>query len=191
MKDKSNRYLKPINILSVVAVLVSVISLVVSIVTILNISRELMIVIIVVVISFFSGVFSNRLTRIISKLSRARRVFLSYSHGMEDDIRQIIDVLRERGAKVWMDQERIKPGQDFKEEIKQAMFDADTVILFVGKELSPNVMYEIRLAKERGKKIIPVILESGELPNDIEGLKYIDLRKNKEVGIREIVDAST
>jgi predicted nucleotide-binding protein len=192
MKEKSNKWLKfTVHLVPIAGAVLSVFALIVSIVSILDVSRELMISIFAVMVSFLVGVYSNRLTSAVSKLSRAKRIFLSYSHELEEDVRQISDELREKGAKVWMDQNRIKPGQNLKDEITHAMIDADTVIVFVGKELSPNVMYEIGIAKAKGKKIIPVILRSGELPSDIEELMYIDLRQDKDDGIKKLVDAST
>ncbi|ESQ14692.1 MAG: hypothetical protein N838_31305 [Thiohalocapsa sp. PB-PSB1] len=53
------------------------------------------------------------------------------------------------------------------------MEDADTVLVFIGDEPSPNVAFELGLAEGRGKRIIPVRAGGAELPSDIQGLRYL------------------
>jgi len=69
------------------------------------------------------------------------------------------------------------------------MEDADTFIVLLGKDLSQNTIYEIKLAKEKGKRIIPVLVEDTQLPPDLSDLKYVDLRWNKEEGLKTVVEA--
>jgi hypothetical protein len=47
----------------------------------------------------------------------------------------------------------------------------------------------LKIAQERAKRIIPVILDNTDLPSELKDKKYIDLRENKDEGIKELIRA--
>ncbi|MEW6378911.1 MAG: toll/interleukin-1 receptor domain-containing protein [bacterium] len=144
-----------------------------------------------VLLAFLSGLYSQQLSRGLSKLSHIKRVFLSYPSDFEVYATRVAQALRHNGAKVWIAEERIKPGEKIEEKISQAIDDADNVVVFLSKGISPNMLHEINIARAKRKRIIPVLLESVEIPADIQGLRYIDLRENKEDNLQELVRAAS
>ena len=124
------------------------------------------------------------------KLSRSRRVFLSYSHDYKNTAREVTDILRQSGAKVWIDEEQIKPGDSISNTIQGAISDSDTFIALITNQPKENLLYELNIAKNNGLKVIPVLLRQIDLPPDLKDLSYIDLSIDKENGFRKLVEAT-
>jgi hypothetical protein len=177
------------NLLPAIGSATSIIGLAVAVVTILEISPALLISMGSVVVSFLAGVYSKDLAKSVRKLSRVRRLFLSYSSHSEDIANELSLLLRNKGAKVWTARERVKAGQSFEQAIRQAIDDADAFIVFLGKDLSPNVNYELGLAQAKHKKIVPILLESGQVPNDLRGIMYVDLGLDKNKAFDDVIKA--
>ncbi|CRI64085.1 hypothetical protein THIOKS11720013 [Thiocapsa sp. KS1] len=179
------------DVLAILGAVASTVGLVLAIVSWLDISRDLLISVISSLVAFLAGVFSSRLATRVKSLMGSPRVFLSYPAALTVEVKAIAELLRRRGAQVWLDQERLKPGQDWRSEIARAMEDADTLLVFIGDEPSPNVAFELGLAEGRGKRIIPVRAGGAELPSDIQGLRYIDLRADRDVGLEQLIESAT
>jgi len=185
--DKSSK--RAINLLAILGSTASTIALGVAVTAILKISPALLISGGSLVVSFLAGVYSKDLAKSVRKLSRVRRIFLSYSSQSEVIAKELSLLLREKGAKVWTAKERVKAGQSLEQAIKQAINDADAFIVLLGKDLSPNVMYELGVAQAEHKKIVPILLESGQVPSDLRGIMYVDFALDKNKAFDEVVKA--
>jgi len=137
------------------------------------------------------GIFSKYLAGVAKKLRVAPRVFLSYSHDDQEVARIVADALRNRGARIWLDAERVEPGQAFRPAIEKAIDDADTFVALLSEKRSANLMYELGLARAKGLRVIPVLLADAAVPADLEGVRYIDLRPGHPRGLEELVKAAT
>jgi hypothetical protein len=82
--------------------------------------------------------------------------------------------------------EQIEPGQSISGTIEKAIRDADTFVALLSKEQGPNLMLELGLAKARGLRVIPVLLEPADVPSDIASLRFIDLTSNRETGLEQL-----
>ena len=140
---------------------------------------------------FVLGLLSKRLTKAASKFQKGPRVFLSYN--WEDKIfaALLAASLRNRGAKVWLDNERVKPGDDFLSEIERAMGDSTSIVALLSSRRSEFLDHELRLARKKGLRIVPVLTSRDKPPQDLADLRYIDLRGGGETAVDEIVEAVT
>ena len=175
--------------ISSVGVLASVVGLLVAIASYLNLSTELSLALSSAVIGLLVGLFSKQLSYSARRLSLSRRVFLSYSSDLEQAVKELADQLRKTGTKVWMDIDRIKPGEPISESIKQAMEDTDTLVVFLSSKQTPWVAKEIEQAKANKIRIIPVTTDPKFIPDSILDLKYIRLTDNKQAALTELVNS--
>lgn len=130
-----------------------------------------------IVVTIMAGVFSAWISVNVKNLiTRRKRVFFSYSHSAKPTVTEFARAFKKSGVRVWMDSERIHPGQSIPKAINLALEDADAVVAFIGKELSSSAKSEIEAARRKGIPIIPVVIENGQLPKELEGLRYFDLR---------------
>lgn len=107
------------------------------------------------------------------------KVFLSYAKEDGAVVKEFHDQLKALGLDPWMDQERLLPGQSWEHEIDRALNAANVVILFmslrsvkkrsfVTREANAAVS-NLRYKKSDDIYIIPVLLESCEIPEEIAG----------------------
>ena len=137
-----------------------------------------------------TGVFSVPLARFAMKFRRSRRVFISYSHTDHAIAHEVAEALRSNGTLVWLDQERIKLGESIPDAIERGIDNSDAVVVLLSDQPTPNLLLELGMAKAKGLRIVPVRVSDGEIPADLQGLRYIDLRDKRGSGIQELVNAT-
>jgi hypothetical protein len=145
---------------------------------------------ITVIVSGLFGIFSGYLVKLIKKVRVAPRVFLSYSHANQATAEKLSETLRAHGVRVWLDSERMKPGDEIRPMIERAISDTDTFLALLSGRPSPNLSIELGLARAKGLRVIPVLLEGAQIPSDLKDLRYIDLRDFAH-GLSELVEAVT
>ncbi len=123
--------------------------------------------------------------------SRPLRVFLCHSSSDKPMVRELYQKLSAEGwMDVWLDEEKLLPGQDWDYEIDQALDKSDAVIVtlstdsvskegYVQKEL--RFALDIALEKPEGTIfILPVRLDDCERPRrlrPIQGIDYFPLER--------------
>ena len=94
---------------------------------------------------------------------RPMKIFLSYGHPENDICLRIRDALKERGHLPWIDQEKIKQGDDWREKITDGILDSQGVISCLSKHSvrEPGVcLDELSIAiGVRGGNIHTILLE--------------------------------
>jgi hypothetical protein len=113
------------------------------------------------------------------------KVFLCHSSGDKVEVKNLYELLVERGANPWLDSEKILPGQEWNLEINKALDDSDVILLCLSKQSVDKEGYvqkEIRLALDRALEmpegrifLIPTRLEECELPYKIKNYQWVDL----------------
>jgi TIR domain len=176
-------------IIAIVGTIASTAGLIASVALLLDFRNEILASFVGVLVGVAAGYYSSYLSESFRKLNFGKRAFVSYQRPGEPYVRKLTESLREAGTKVWISRGRLKPGDSWEKEIRTAIDDADSVIVMLGKDVSKNTLYEIKVAKEKGKRIIPILIEGAELPSDLFGIEYVDLRENAEEGIRAVVEA--
>lgn len=88
-------------------------------------------------------------------------LFVSYSHRDTASVYPILDALHDRKYRIWYD-ESCENGNDFRDELRERIKFSSAVVLFVSKASmeSPFCGMEIIVARENGKRIYPIYLES-------------------------------
>lgn len=97
-------------------------------------------------------------------------VFISYSRNDRDTVKPIYEWLEKAGIKCWLDMDGMYSGVSFKKVIVDAIKQSK-VLLFMSSEnsnKSRNVISEVSIAVEYGKKIIPVRLDMTTYSESIE-----------------------
>ena len=97
-------------------------------------------------------------------------IFISYKREEQEKARQLAAALEKQGWSVWWDP-KLRGGERFDDVIQQALTDARCVIALLSPQAlqSTYVMNETRYALRRNK-LIPVVIESVDLPFDLEGV---------------------
>lgn len=117
--------------------------------------------------------------------SRLLRVFLCHSSGDKPAVRDLCQRLRVDGFEPWLDEDEILPGQDWKEEIPQAVRACDVVVVCLSRTsvskdgyLQKELREALSVAEEKPEGsifIIPVRLEEVDVPRRLTQWQWADL----------------
>jgi hypothetical protein len=118
-------------------------------------------------------------------LSKPIRIFLLHARSDQNEVHRLYRRLLKTGADIWLDQERLLPGQDWAYEIKKAIHNSDIVIACLSRQFNRQGGYrheELKIALEKantkepgGIFIIPARLESCDLPEPLGRWQRVDL----------------
>ena len=118
-------------------------------------------------------------------LSKQLQVFLVYARGDQNAVHRLYKRIAKEGANVWMDVEKILPGQDWEYEIRKAIRQSDIVIVCLSRGFMKQGGYrheELRIALKKTKSvpdgeifIIPARLETCDTPELLRRWQRVDL----------------
>jgi hypothetical protein len=122
-------------------------------------------------------------------------VFFSYARVDAEMVDRIAADLMAEGINVWLDRDRLAPGESWVEQIEGAIRHSDFLLFFISRNSldSKWAMAEYRAAftspkATGGTRIIPVLLEEvGELPPFLAHIQYADFTKSYYAGVRSLV----
>jgi hypothetical protein len=110
-------------------------------------------------------------------------VFISFGSADRERARAVSKVLQAAGIPCWMDEERIRPGYVFHEEIVKAIKAARLFLLLCSTQSMRNryVIQEVHVAWSQSKLYLPVLLEPLAVPHDLpdgirialEGIQFV------------------
>lgn len=119
------------------------------------------------------------------KLSKQLQVFLLHARQDEEAVRRLYWRLKKEGADVWLDQEKLLPGQDWVYEICNAIHTSDAVIVCLSRQFVKQGGYrheELKIALETADSlgagdifIIPARLEACDVPDSLQRWQRVDL----------------
>jgi HEAT repeat protein len=106
-------------------------------------------------------------------------VFVSYTHEDEDFVADLVHHVEGAGIAVWVGGPKWRAGEDWHEEVDQAIRDAFALILVLTPEAvsSEYVAYEWALAMGLGKSLIPVLLRDAGLHPRLTRIPALDFRE--------------
>jgi hypothetical protein len=114
-------------------------------------------------------------------------IFLIHAHSDKETVRKLYQRLIDVGLNAWLDAERLQPGQDWQNEIRNAILKCDVVIVCLSNGFDKQRGYrheELKLALEKANFlpddevfIIPVRLEKCDMPESLRHLHRVDLFK--------------
>jgi TIR domain len=122
------------------------------------------------------------------------RAFISYSHSDQGVAHKLSEDLRKNGVDIWADFWDLNPGDSlvekiFSEGIRDASFflillsPSSTSSEWVRHELDTGVVRRL----EGLTRLIPVIIQSTDVPVALRSLQWVDLTSDYERGLRELV----
>ena len=96
-------------------------------------------------------------------------VFISYASKDRERILHLVEQLESSGISVWIDQMSIEGATMWSQEIVSAIRNCKVLILAISRNSadSKNVVKELALASEGHKSILPIYLESVEVPESM------------------------
>lgn len=113
------------------------------------------------------------------------KCFISHAwrEGGHDFAIRLADALRANGVDVWLDEEQIHGGQLVEQRMRTGVIHECDVFLFV---LSPASLKSqpcttereeaLKRRAETGLQIIPILLKDCDIPQNLQGLLYVDFR---------------
>jgi len=103
-------------------------------------------------------------------------IFISHNHDDADFAELLKLKLEKSKLNGWIDSERLKIGQDWREEIDIGIQNSIAVIAIMTPEArkSEYVTYEWAYAWGKGKKVFPLMLKQTQLHPRLESLQYLD-----------------
>ncbi len=121
----------------------------------------------------------------VSQDLKPQRVFLCHGKEDKDAVRTLYRQLEKDGFNPWFDEEDIIPGQEWEPVIKEAVREAEIVLVCLSKSSTTRrgfAQKEIRIALEVAEKlpdgeiyIIPLRLEECEVPQRLGKWQWVDL----------------
>jgi hypothetical protein len=105
-------------------------------------------------------------------------IFVSYSHQDAGLVQLVVKLLRATEDVVFQDLDSIKPGRKWRREIEEALHAAQLFVLFwcYHASRSKEVKKEYELAVTTGKDVLPVLLDTTSLPEQLNDFQCIDFR---------------
>ena len=114
-------------------------------------------------------------------------IFLIHAHSDRETVHKLYQRLISDGLNVWLDVERLQPGQDWQNEIRNALLKCDVILVCLSRGFDKQQGYrheELKLVLEKANflpdgqvYIIPVRLEKCEMPESLRHLHRVDLFK--------------
>ncbi len=121
------------------------------------------------------------------------RIFFSYSRTDKSIVDDLIQRLEAAGHQVWLDRGGIRGGEQWREEIVEAIEGNDAFVLVLSKNstASDHVRAELDVAKEGRKRIIPIDIQPVVIPSSMKyqlaGLQRINMHADFEHGYQELL----
>lgn len=133
-------------------------------------------------VSLIEGIVAERSSLLVSPFDSVAMagedglIFISHDHDDADFAELLKLRLEKHGLKGWIDSERLKAGQSWREEIDKGLEDSLAVVVVMTPDArkSEYVTYEWAYAWGKGKKIIPIMLKQTQLHPRLESLQYLD-----------------
>ena len=126
-------------------------------------------------------------------------VFLSYSPEDRQAAQKLSQNLSDAGARTWLDQNNLLPGQVWQQEIRHAIRSSNVFLVLLSTHVVRKTGYiqkEIKFALDEMDArpqdktyIIPVRLDNCQVPDSLAGLQWVDLFPDWNAGLDSILRA--
>ncbi len=120
-------------------------------------------------------------------------IFISHSHLDAEPVSRISSRLEADGHQVWIDTEKLQPGDNIQEKLSEALKSADAMIVVISQnsfksrwvqsEFSAIAFQQISTGQRR---IIPVKIDRSEVPSYLAERLYVDLSTDFDAGLETL-----
>jgi outer membrane protein assembly factor BamD (BamD/ComL family) len=117
--------------------------------------------------------------------NRPLKVFLCHASGDKPVVRDLYKQLVLEGVDAWLDQEKLLPGQDWRLEIPNAVYEADVVVICLSSRsitkegyVQKEIKFALDIAEEKPDGtifLIPARLEECPVPERLSRWQWVDL----------------
>src|SRR5215471_9272363 len=113
------------------------------------------------------------------------KVFLSYGREDQATAHLLYEVLSAEGLEVWFDQANLVPGASWNDELNEALYSSNAVVVLIGHGASsPSLQREAEVALEHvarspSAQVIPLLLPGShyeDVPFGLRQFPVVDLR---------------
>ncbi len=128
---------------------------------------------------------------------RTLSVFLCHSSNDKPQVRELYKQLKSDQFDPWLDEEKLLPGQDWKQEISKAVRKADVVIVCLSRGsiskagyVQKEITYALDIADEQPEGtifLIPLKLEECEVPERLSRWHWVNFFEKS--GYKRLLDA--
>jgi hypothetical protein len=105
------------------------------------------------------------------------RIFLSYSHEDMPRAQQFAEELRQRGADVWLDIEKLAVGNSLVHKIEKAIRESDMFLVLISPASPQSAWTERELAlalkTQNRTRVVPVLLPGATIASDLRDVLYL------------------
>lgn len=117
------------------------------------------------------------------------KVFFSYSRSDADFVLKVAKALRKEGRHIWVDQLDIPKGGRWDEEVEKALKASRCLLVALSpaSSQSQNVLDEVSYALDEKKVVIPILLQSGNIPFRLKRLQYIDFTGDFDDAYQQLI----
>lgn len=118
-------------------------------------------------------------------------VFISHSHDDADFAELLKLKLEKENINCWIDSEKLKIGQEWRQEIDDGINNSKAVIVIMTPEArkSEYVTYEWAYAWGKDKRIFPIMLKQTTLHPRLESLQYLDFTNRASRPFNDLIDS--
>jgi len=119
----------------------------------------------------------------------AQLAFFSYSRSDSECVLRLAEDLRAAGARVWLDQLDIEPGQRWARAVEDALTNCPRVlvVLWPSSVESPNVQNEVTFALEEKRTVIPILYRDCKVLLQLRDFQYADFRTDYARGLTALL----
>lgn len=135
--------------------------------------------------AIMSSVTSLVATKSIRRNRQARHIFIVYSHKDRSVAKEIAGLLRDAGFDPWLDEEKLLPGQNWNRALSQAISKSGAALILLSENFyaSQSTIKELDrvssviLSRDKDvSPILPIRLDSAEVPSRLAEIQWIDWR---------------
>jgi tetratricopeptide (TPR) repeat protein len=112
--------------------------------------------------------------------------FIIHSGVDAEWVRRLKGALEERGVRVWLDRDEIRPGDLFVTSLEVGLSDSTAVLIVVSPEsirsrwVEGEYAWALAQANDRGQRVIPCVLRDAELPAFLSCRERVDFRDDSK-----------
>ncbi len=119
------------------------------------------------------------------------QIFVSYSRIDKAFAQRLADDLTKNGCRVWLDLKNIASGANWDLEVQRGLDSSDTmlVLLTPTASASQNVADEWNYFAEKGKRIIPLMIQPNEVPFRLSRRQRVDFIQDYDQGLAALLRA--
>lgn len=119
------------------------------------------------------------------------KIFFSYSRKDTEFVLKLAKDLRDAGIDLWLDQLDIEPGTHWDNSIENALNAAPTMLFIMSPDsvVSHNVMDEVSYALEGGKRVIPVLHKTCNVPFRLRRVQFLDFTRDYNIAFSHLLEA--